>query len=47
MKLFVPREALVEIVNTVHACKAVGPDDVDLFVFYVGSKEQPTTVLSK
>ena len=46
-KSFGPGEALVEVVNTVHAGKAVGPDDVDLVVFYAGSKGQSTTVLSK
>ena len=40
-------EALIEVVNTVHAGKAVGPDDVDLVVFYAGSKGMRTTVLSK
>jgi len=37
----------VEVVNTVHAGKALGTDDVDLVVFYAGSKGQSTTVLSK
>ena len=43
---FGPGEALVEVVNTVHAGKAVGPDDVDLVVFYAGSKGLSTTILS-
>ena len=46
-KTFGPGEALIEVVNTVHAGKAVGRDDVDLIVFYAGKKGQPTTVLSK
>ena len=46
-KAFGPGEALIEVVNTVHAGKAVGPDDVDLVVFYAGSKGKSTTVLSK
>ena len=46
-KSFEAGEALIEVVNTVHAGKAVGPDDVDLVVFYAGSKGMPTTVLSK
>ena len=46
-KSFGPGEALVEVVNTVHAGQAVGPDDVDLVVFYAGSKGQSTTVLAK
>ena len=46
-KAFGPGEAFVEVVNTVHAGKAVGPDDVVVVVFYAGSKGQSTTVLSK
>ena len=46
-RVFGPGEALVEVVNTVHAGKALGPDDVVLVVFYAGSKGQSTTVLSK
>lgn len=46
-KSFGPGEALIEVVNTVHSGKAVGPDDVDLVVFYAGSEGQPTTVLLK
>ena len=42
-----PGEALVEVVDTVHAGKAVGPEDVDLIVFYASSKGKPTTILSK
>ena len=45
-KSFGPGEALVEVVNTVHAGKAVGPDDVDLVVFYAGSKGLSATILS-
>ncbi|WP_413440130.1 cupin domain-containing protein [Synechococcus sp. MIT S1220] len=46
-KAFGPGEALIEVVNTVHAGKAVGSEDVELSVFYAGSQGQPTTVLSK
>ena len=46
-KAFGPGEALIEVVNTVHAGKALGSEDVDLVVFYAGSQGQPTTVLSK
>ena len=46
-KLFGVGEALIEVVNTAHAGKAVGPDDVDLVVFYAGSKGIPTAALSK
>ena len=46
-KVFGPGEALVEVVNTVHAGKSIGNDDVELVVFYAGSKGQSTTVLSK
>ena len=46
-KTFGPGEALIEVVNTVHAGKALGSEDVDVVVFYAGSKGQPTTVLSK
>ena len=42
-----PGEALIEVVNTVHAGKAIGSDDVELVVFYAGRKGEPTTVLSK
>ena len=37
-KVFGPGEALVEVVNTVHAGKSIGNDDVELVVFYAGSK---------
>ena len=40
-------EALIEVVNTVHAGQAVGADDVDVLVVYAGAKGMPTTVLSK
>jgi quercetin dioxygenase-like cupin family protein len=46
-KVFGPGEALVEVVNTVHAGKSIGNDDVELVVFYASSKGQSTTVLSK
>ena len=46
-KVFGPGEALVEVVNTVHAGKSIGNDDVELVVFYAGSKGQSTTILSK
>ena len=46
-KAFGPGEALIEVVNTIHAGKALGSEDVVLIVFYAGSQGQPTTVLSK
>ena len=46
-KAFGPGEALIEVVNTIHAGKAVGSQDVELVVFYAGSQGKPTTVLSK
>ena len=46
-KTFGPGEALIEVVNTVHAGKAIGHDNVELIVFYAGSKGQSTTILSK
>ena len=46
-KVFGPGEALVEVVNTVHAGKSIGNDDVELVVFYAGNKGQSTTVLSE
>ena len=46
-KIFGPGEALVEVVHTVHAGKAIGPDDVEIIVFYAGRKGSPTTVLSE
>ena len=39
-------DALIEVVNTIHAGKAVGETDVDLVVFYAGEKAMPTTVLA-
>ena len=46
-KTFGQGEALVEVVNTVHAGKAIGNHDVELIVFYAGSKGQVSTVLSE
>ena len=46
-KTFGPGEALIEVVNTVHAGKALGSEDVEVVVFYAGSQGQPTTVLTK
>ena len=39
-------EALIEVVNTIHTGKALGPTDVDLVVFYAGEQDVPTTVLA-
>ncbi len=46
-KTFGQGEALVEVVNTVHAGKAIGNHDVELIVFYAGSMGQSSTVLSE
>ena len=46
VRSFGPGDALVEIVDTVHAGKAVSSDDVELVVFYAGSTGNPTIVLS-
>ena len=46
-KTFRQGEALVEVVNTVHAGKAIGNHDVELIVFYAGSMGQSSTVLSE
>ena len=46
-KDFGPGEALIEVVNTVHAGKAMGSEDVEVVVFYSGSQGKPTTVLYK
>ena len=45
-KTFGPGEALIEVVNTVHAGQAMGSEKVELVVFYAGTQGQPTTVLS-
>jgi quercetin dioxygenase-like cupin family protein len=45
-KIYKKGEALIEVVNTVHAGTALGTTDVDLVVFYAGEKEIPTTVLT-
>lgn len=46
-KKYGPGDALIEVVNTIHAGKALGSTDVDLVAFYAGEKGVPTTVLSK
>ena len=46
-KTFGPGEALIEVVNTVHAGKALGSENVEVVVFYAGSQGKPTTVLAK
>ena len=40
-------DTLIEVVNTLHAGKAIGNKDVDLIVFYAGEKGQQTTILNK
>ena len=46
-KIFSKGEALVEVVNTVHSGKALGPSDVHLIVFYAGENGIPSTILYK
>jgi quercetin dioxygenase-like cupin family protein len=45
-KIYQKGEAVIEVVNTIHAGKALGTTDVDLIVFYAGEKAIPTTVLA-
>ena len=40
-------DTLIEVVNTLHAGKAIGNKDVQLIVFYAGEKGQQTTILNK
>ena len=40
-------DALIEVVNTLHSGKALGPNDVHLIVFYAGEKGEPTTLLKE
>ncbi len=40
-------DALIEVVNTVHTGKSLGPKDAVVLVFYAGSKDLPTTVQVK
>ena len=40
-------DTLIEVVNTLHAGKAIGNKDVHLIVFYAGEKDQQTTILNK
>jgi len=43
-RLFNQGDALIEVVNTVHTGKSLGPKDTVVLVFYAGSKDLPTTV---
>ena len=45
-KIYRKGDALIEVVNTIHAGTALGTVDVDLIVFYAGEKAMPTTVLT-
>ena len=45
-KNFSKNDALIDVVNTIHAGKALGAKDVDLIVFYAGVEAMPTTVLT-
>ncbi len=45
-KIYQKGDALIEVVNTIHAGKALGTKDVDLIVFYAGEEAMPTTVLT-
>ena len=44
-KIYRKGDALIEVVNTIHTGKALGPTDVDLIVFYAGEKTMTTTIL--
>jgi quercetin dioxygenase-like cupin family protein len=46
LKIYQKGDALIEVVNTIHAGKALGTTDVDLIVFYAGEEAMPTTVLT-
>ena len=39
-------DALIDVVKTIHAGKALGTIDVELIVFYAGEEAMPTTVLT-
>jgi len=45
-KIYQKGDALIEVVNSIHAGKALGTTDVDLIVFYAGEEAMPTTVLT-
>ena len=45
-KIYQKRDALIEVVNTIHASKACGTKDVDLTMFYAGEEAMPTTELT-
>lgn len=45
-KIYRKGDALIEVVNTIHAGKALGTIDLDLVVFYAGDEAMPTTVLA-
>ena len=45
-KIYQKGDTLIEVVNTIHAGKALGTKDVDLIVFYAGEEAMPTTVLT-
>ena len=45
-KIYRKGDALIEVVNTIHAGTALGAVDVDLVVFYAGEKAMPTTILA-
>ncbi len=43
-RIFNSGDALIEVVNTVHTGKSLGPEDVVVLVVYAGSQNLPTTV---
>ena len=45
-KIYRQGDAVIEVVNTIHAGKALGATDVDLVVFYAGEKAMRTTVMT-
>ena len=44
-RLFKSGDAFIEVVNTVHTGKSLGPEDLIVIVVYAGSEKIPTTVL--
>ena len=44
-RLFKSGDAFIEVVNTVHTGKSLGPEDLIVIVVYAGSEKLPATVL--
>lgn len=45
-KIYQKGDALIEVVNTIYAGKALRTTDVDLIMFYAGEEAMPTIVLT-